>query len=321
LALAMVHVVASSAAEDPRGRSAHTGSKLCEMSTISQHRFRSNRRFQTIERREAAIARVKLQNLELQCECAHLRQQIINWETWWAHVSGTACDDVSKFLGKWEICDSQVANKCDAEADEVPVGQECNKEPAAGVDMATSEAMENRVTESLDKRMDNIQEEFMEVASRLGTQEEACKTLRTNDSRICVPTVAADHFDVSVTVFTSSIDTGVNICSSEDQRGRDSKESMADQVHSKVLQVTGDTDLADECADCVLEWGLRVPESGLYYGNYEVIESMGFQVEWPPGWWDSDLGEDMDVEGGESEGGESVESEDGESSEDPGTVR
>merc|ERR1719343_1904267 len=41
------------------------------------------------------------------------------------------------------------------------------------------EAMENRVTESLNKRMDKIQEEFMEVASRLETQEEGCKTLRT----------------------------------------------------------------------------------------------------------------------------------------------
>lgn len=59
------------------------------------------------------------------------------------------------------------------------------------------------------------------------------------------------------------------------------RDQLADEVYQKALHLTEDTDIAEECAECVLQWGLKAPEDGYCSGNYDIIERLGYPVIWP----------------------------------------
>ena len=79
-----------STAEDPRGRSAYRVTSA----HFSQHQFKSLRRYQAIEKREADCANLKVQNIVLQCGNQRLQQQVHDWVMWW-HSSDADHTDAS----------------------------------------------------------------------------------------------------------------------------------------------------------------------------------------------------------------------------------
>jgi len=66
-------------AEDPRGRSA-----LIAAATLTQHHFKSQRRYAAIQRHEAELAGIRQDNIKLQGEVHRLKKQLLSWERWWA---------------------------------------------------------------------------------------------------------------------------------------------------------------------------------------------------------------------------------------------
>ena len=50
---------------------------------MSQHEFKSQRRHAAIQRREAAVLGLRLNNAQLEIANHHLREQLLAWEFWW----------------------------------------------------------------------------------------------------------------------------------------------------------------------------------------------------------------------------------------------
>lgn len=77
------------AAEDPRGRSA----RLIQKDRITQHQFKSRRRYEAIEKRETELANAKATNTWLKLEVAYLQQRLQHWDAWWDSFQQSSARD------------------------------------------------------------------------------------------------------------------------------------------------------------------------------------------------------------------------------------
>ena len=73
-------------AEDPRGNSAHIASTKSE----SQHQFKSRRRYEAIEKGEAALTKLQEKTNLLSWQLAQVRKELSSWESWWARCESQA---------------------------------------------------------------------------------------------------------------------------------------------------------------------------------------------------------------------------------------